>query len=147
MISLVRLAAVMSVAVLLVTACSVAGGLQSAPVDAGASTVGRPEATLTAETYETAAARVTETVEAASQLAQETNRAVQLTATVTLRGEATPDSDIDILVEIERPIGFFRYLDLEELLGEWLGNKVDLVTRAALKPHIGRRILEEVVML
>ena len=90
MISRVRLAAVMSVAVLLVTACSVAGGLQSAPVDAGASTLGRPEATLTAETYETAAARVTETVEAASQLAQETNRAVQLTATVTLGGEATP---------------------------------------------------------
>ena len=64
-----------------------------------------------------------------------------------VRGEAGPDSDIDILVEFDRPIGFFRYLDLEELLGEWLGSKVDLVTRPALKPHIGRHILEEVVML
>ncbi len=91
MISCVRLAAVMVVAVLLVTACGMAGGLQSAPVDAGASPLGRPEATLTAETYETAAARVTETVETASRLAQEANRAVQLTATVTMRGEATPD--------------------------------------------------------
>ena len=90
MISCVRLAAVASVAVSLVTACSVAGGLQSAPVDAEASTLGRPEATLTAEAYETAVARVTETVEAASQLAQETKRAVQLTGTVTRRGEATP---------------------------------------------------------
>jgi len=36
---------------------------------------------------------------------------------------------------------------MEDLLGEWLGAKVDLVARAALKPYIGRRILDEVVML
>jgi len=38
-------------------------------------------------------------------------------------------------------------LELEDRLSEWLGAKVDLVTKAALKPHIGRRILNEVVML
>jgi predicted nucleotidyltransferase len=37
--------------------------------------------------------------------------------------------------------------ELEERLSEWLGAKVDLVTRAALKPHIGRCILSEVAML
>jgi predicted nucleotidyltransferase len=63
------------------------------------------------------------------------------------RGEATAESDVDILVEFGKPIGFFKYLELEECLGEWLGTKVDLVTRAALKPHIGERILEEVSML
>lgn len=63
------------------------------------------------------------------------------------RGEAGPDSDIDVLVEFSRPVGFFKFLELEERLGEWLGAKVDLVTRAALKPHIGRRVLTEVVML
>lgn len=64
-----------------------------------------------------------------------------------VRGEATADSDIDILVVFSQPVGFFKFLELEERLGEWLGAKVDLVTKAALKPHIGRRILSEVTML
>ena len=64
-----------------------------------------------------------------------------------LRGEASGGSDIDILVAFGRPVGFFKFLELEERLSEWLGAKVDLVTRAALKPHIGRRILSEVAML
>ncbi len=64
-----------------------------------------------------------------------------------VRGEASEDSDIDMLVEFRQPIGFFKFLELEELLSEWLGIKVDLVTKAALKPHIGSRILNEVVML
>jgi predicted nucleotidyltransferase len=64
-----------------------------------------------------------------------------------VRGEATGDSDIDILVEFQRPPGFFKFLELEERLGDLLGVKVDLVTRAALKPRIGQRILDEVVLL
>jgi predicted nucleotidyltransferase len=64
-----------------------------------------------------------------------------------VRGDASADSDIDILVEFERPVGFFKFLELEEKLSEWLGGKVDLVTKAALKPRIGRRILSEVTML
>ncbi|MCX7011546.1 MAG: nucleotidyltransferase family protein [Candidatus Sumerlaeota bacterium] len=64
-----------------------------------------------------------------------------------VRGEATGESDVDILVEFSRPIGFFRFLELEEKLSGWLGARVDLVTRAALKPRIGRHILEEAVML
>ena len=64
-----------------------------------------------------------------------------------VRADATDSSDIDILVEFSRPVGFFKFLELEELLSEWLGAKVDLVTKAALKPHIGRRILREVAML
>lgn len=64
-----------------------------------------------------------------------------------VREEAAADSDIDILVEFNKPIGFFKFLELEERLSEWLGAKVDLVTKAALKPRIGRRILDEVSML
>jgi uncharacterized protein len=64
-----------------------------------------------------------------------------------VRGEATSESDIDVLVAFDQPVGFFRFLELEEQLSEWLGAKVDLVTRAALKPHIGRNILGEVVLL
>ncbi len=64
-----------------------------------------------------------------------------------VRGEASGESDIDILIAFDRPVGFFKFLELEDRLSEWLGAKVDLVTRAALKPHIGRRILSEVAML
>jgi len=64
-----------------------------------------------------------------------------------VRGEEAEGSDIDILVEFGKPVGFFLFLELEERLSEWLGAKVDLVTKAALKPRIGQRILGEVVML
>ena len=64
-----------------------------------------------------------------------------------VRGEASKDSDIDILVAFNRPIGFFKFLELEDRLSKWLGRKVDLVTKAALKPHIGRRVLSEVAMV
>jgi len=64
-----------------------------------------------------------------------------------VRGEASDQSDIDILVSFSRPVGFFAFLQLEERLEELLERKVDLVTKAALKPHIGRRILSEVAML
>ncbi len=62
-----------------------------------------------------------------------------------VRSEGAPESDIDVLVEFARPIGFFRFLELEDYLTERLGCKVDLVSRKALKPRIGARILEEVV--
>jgi len=64
-----------------------------------------------------------------------------------VRNAATDDSDIDILVAFNQPVGFFKFLKLEEFLGGLFGRKVDLVTKAALKPHIGRRILSEVAML
>jgi predicted nucleotidyltransferase len=63
-----------------------------------------------------------------------------------LRGEQGPASDIDLLVEFQSPIGLFKFLELEELLAERLGAKVDLVSKKALKPEIGRAILSEVVM-
>ncbi len=63
-----------------------------------------------------------------------------------LRGEQGSQSDIDVLVEFRSPIGFFKFLELEELLAERLGGKVDLVSKKALKPEIGRSILSEVVI-
>lgn len=62
-----------------------------------------------------------------------------------VRGEASDQSDVDVLVEFSRPIGFFKFLELEEYLGGCLGRKVDLVSKKALKPRIGAHILEEVV--
>jgi uncharacterized protein len=63
------------------------------------------------------------------------------------RGDARAASDIDILVEFERPIGLSAFIALEASLGGLTGRRVDLVSRATLKPHIGRRILGEAVQL
>ena len=62
-----------------------------------------------------------------------------------VRGEQQEDSDIDILVEFNTPIDFFIYLELEEELERFLGTKIDLVMKKALKPEIGKYILNEVV--
>ena len=66
-----------------------------------------------------------------------------------VRGEQKRGSDVDILVEFEEDaeVGFFKFLDLEEFLSQKLGVKVDLVTKNALKPYIGKCILREVVMV
>ncbi len=64
-----------------------------------------------------------------------------------VRGEEEETSDIDILVEYTETPDMFEFLDLEEYLSTILGIKVDLVTKGALKPYIGKRILEEVVYL
>ena len=60
------------------------------------------------------------------------------------RGQATSNSDIDIIVDINKPIGFFQFLEMEELLSKVLNNKVDLVSSKALKPIIGEHIKKEV---
>ncbi len=64
-----------------------------------------------------------------------------------VRGEQSDRSDVDILVEFNGRIGFFKFLELEEYLEKLLGVKVDLVSKKALKPRIGARILNEVVMI
>jgi predicted nucleotidyltransferase len=62
-----------------------------------------------------------------------------------VRGQQKKTSDIDILVEFDRPIDLFEFIKLEDELSRLLGIKVDLVSKKALKPYIGKRILEEVV--
>ncbi|MDH7513835.1 MAG: nucleotidyltransferase family protein [Clostridiales bacterium] len=63
------------------------------------------------------------------------------------RGRQKLKSDIDILVEFSEPVGLFEFMDLEDYLQSLLGVKVDLVSRKALKPHIGERILREVIYI
>ncbi|HEX9667809.1 MAG TPA: nucleotidyltransferase family protein [Thermodesulfobacteriota bacterium] len=61
------------------------------------------------------------------------------------REEQTPESDIDILVEFEKPIGFFNFIELEDYLTDKLGAKVELVTGDALKPMIRSYVMENIV--
>ena len=53
------------------------------------------------------------------------------------------DSDIDLLVELEKPIGW-KYFSLEIFLESVFNRKVDLVTKNALKKQIRDRILNQV---
>ncbi len=61
------------------------------------------------------------------------------------RGDNTQASDIDILVEFSQPIGFFKFIELENYLSNILEKKVDLVTKKALKDAIKDNILKEVI--
>jgi predicted nucleotidyltransferase len=61
-----------------------------------------------------------------------------------IRGEQKPGSDLDVLVEFSRTPTIFKFVNLENYLSEVLGVKVDLVMKDALKPNIGRHILNEV---
>ncbi|MCR4442863.1 MAG: nucleotidyltransferase family protein [Peptococcaceae bacterium] len=56
------------------------------------------------------------------------------------RNEQTDDSDIDILVEFSKPVGF-EFIDLKFYLEELFNKKVDLTTVTALKPRIKDKIL------
>jgi predicted nucleotidyltransferase len=55
----------------------------------------------------------------------------------------TEDSDIDILVELEKPIGW-DFFSLEIFLERTFGRKIDLVTKNALKEQIKDNILDKV---
>ena len=61
------------------------------------------------------------------------------------RNEQTKKSDIDILVEFKKPIGLFKFVELEDELSKILKCKVDLVTQNALKPAMKSKVLEDVV--
>lgn len=55
----------------------------------------------------------------------------------------TEESDIDILIELEKPIGW-KFFTLELFLENVFNKKIDLVTRNALKEQIKDQILKQV---
>ncbi len=68
------------------------------------------------------------------------------------RGEARPDSDVDLLVEFDRPTGYFGLVALQLFLQELLGREVDLGTPGSLQPalrqeaiRVAKRALPEVL--
>jgi predicted nucleotidyltransferase len=62
-----------------------------------------------------------------------------------VRHEQRLGSDLDVLVTFYEPPSLLKFIELENYLTDLLGVKVDLVMQDALKPAIGKRILEEVV--
>jgi len=64
-----------------------------------------------------------------------------------VRGEAAPDSDLDILVEIEDNISLLDFVGIKIEIEEALGKKIDLVEYSTIKPLIKERILNEQVVI
>lgn len=54
------------------------------------------------------------------------------------RGEAGPDSDVDVMVDIDPdvPVGIFQLADMQEFLVDVVGRPVDLVTRRSMKERV-----------
>lgn len=61
----------------------------------------------------------------------------------TARDTADATSDVDLLVEFDRPTGLFGLIGLQFYLEKLLGCSVDVGTVAGLKPRIRERVLAE----
>ena len=61
------------------------------------------------------------------------------------RDEATDVSDVDLLVEFDRPTGYFGLIALQDHLEELLQCKVDVGTAQSLKPRIRAKVIQESV--
>ena len=61
------------------------------------------------------------------------------------RGDATENSDIDLLVEFDRPVGLFEFIRMKFYLEELTQRRIDLVTPDALRPAMRDTIIGEAV--
>ncbi len=63
------------------------------------------------------------------------------------RGEAKKDSDIDLLVRFKTPIGYFKLVQVQDTLKDFLGKEVDLVTENALSKYIKPYVYKDLTNL
>lgn len=61
------------------------------------------------------------------------------------RNEATTASDVDLLVEFSRPVGYFGLFALQDYLEKLLNCPVDLGTPASLKTHLREHVMGEAI--
>ncbi len=54
------------------------------------------------------------------------------------RGDSRPDSDIDIMIEVNSSagIGVYEYVALKDYIAELFDGPVDVVSREGLKPYV-----------
>jgi uncharacterized protein len=63
------------------------------------------------------------------------------------RGDVGPDSDVDLLIEVDgaRAFGLFAFLDLKNDLAGLLGRPVDLAFADAMRPRLRAAVLRDAV--
>lgn len=64
-----------------------------------------------------------------------------------VKGEQTPDSDVDILVKFSKVPTLFDLVEIEYLISDEIDLPVDLVDKESLKPHISKNILNETIYI
>ena len=64
------------------------------------------------------------------------------------RGEERPDSDLDILVEVDPAVvnDLFRYGEIQQSLEEWLNCPVDLADKARLRPDVAQQAEKDQIL-
>lgn len=63
------------------------------------------------------------------------------------RGEATDQSDIDLLIYFSKRKSLLAHVALEREISTALGKRVDLLTEAALSPYLRERIIREMQVI
>lgn len=63
------------------------------------------------------------------------------------REEATPESDVDVLVRFGDRRSLIDLVRIERRIEEVIGVSVDLVTENALSPHLRDRVLEDLEVI
>jgi len=61
-----------------------------------------------------------------------------------VRGDNTPESDLDVMVEFCEPVGF-EFIHLADYLEEILDTPVDLTTEDAVKPNRLKYVMENLI--
>ncbi len=59
------------------------------------------------------------------------------------RGEERADSDLDLLVQYEKPIGYLTHAKVQNKLEDYFNKPVDLVFRNSIKPRIKHCIVKD----
>ena len=63
------------------------------------------------------------------------------------RGDAKPESDLDVIVEFEDRKSLLELVGIEQELEDTLGIKVDLLTRASISPYLIEKIGKESIVV
>ena len=61
-----------------------------------------------------------------------------------VRTDFSPESDIDLIVDFDQPIGI-SFIDLADFLEQKMQSKVDLVSKKGIKPQYYAAIEKEIV--
>lgn len=60
-----------------------------------------------------------------------------------LHGDDNENSDIDLLIDFQKPAGYFTLIGIQQELEKRLGRRVDLVTRGALSRYFRDSVIKE----
>ena len=63
------------------------------------------------------------------------------------RGEDTQESDIDLLIKLQQPIGLIDFIKLEDKFVKVLGRKVDLATEDSLHPLVKKNVINDLKVI